>query len=53
MYDAVTRSTYEHLIKTAEAQLPQQLGVVLAKVASKHPAVRAAVTTTPIKEKTR
>lgn len=44
MYDAVTRSTYQELFKTAEAKMPERVGAALIKVASKHPAVRDAMT---------
>lgn len=43
MYDAVTRSTYQELFKTAEAKLPERVGAALVKVASKHPVVRDAL----------
>jgi hypothetical protein len=40
MYDAVTRATYENMIKAAEASLPAQISTSLLKVAARLPAVR-------------
>ena len=46
MYDAVTRSTYAELVKTAETKMSAPLNAALVKVASRIPAVRDALVNT-------
>ncbi len=47
MYDAVTRTTYAELFKTAEAKAPERLHTALVKVAAHNPVVRDALARTP------
>lgn len=43
MYDAITRSTYAELFKTAEAKRSDRLSAALIKTAARIPAVRDAL----------
>jgi hypothetical protein len=43
MYDAVTRSTYAELFKTAEAHVREHVSSDLVKIAARVPAVKDAL----------